>query len=55
VEEIGQMFAGFGFRLPLSPVHHVPAGLKFLGVVLVMVIPFGLSGLAEAETTLELW
>jgi hypothetical protein len=55
VEEIGQAFAGFGCRLPLSPVHHVLAGLKFLGVVLVMVIPFGIYGLAEAEATFELW
>jgi adenine/guanine/hypoxanthine permease len=45
--------AGFGFEYPLPAVGHVFAGFKFLGVILVTAIPFGIYDLVEAMDNVE--
>jgi AGZA family xanthine/uracil permease-like MFS transporter len=46
-------FANFGFSVPLPAVDHVFAGFKFLGVILVTAIPFGIYDLVEALDNVE--
>jgi AGZA family xanthine/uracil permease-like MFS transporter len=46
-------FANFGFSVPLPAVSHVFAGFKFLGVILVTAIPFGIYDLVEAIDNVE--
>ncbi len=45
--------AGFSFEYPLPAVGHVFAGFKFLGVILVTAIPFGIYDLVEAMDNVE--
>ncbi|HEY2731968.1 MAG TPA: regulator [Polyangia bacterium] len=46
-------FANFGFSLPLPAIGHVFSGFKFLGVILVTAIPFGIYDLVEALDNVE--
>jgi adenine/guanine/hypoxanthine permease len=46
-------FSNFGFEIPLPAVGHVFAGFKFLGVILVTAIPFGIYDLVEAMDNVE--
>jgi len=46
-------FSDFGFSFPLPAVGHVFSGFKFLGVILVTAIPFGIYDLVEALDNVE--
>ena len=46
-------FRNFGFSFPLPAVGHVFSGFKFLGVILVTAIPFGIYDLVEAMDNVE--
>jgi AGZA family xanthine/uracil permease-like MFS transporter len=50
---VGSAFANFGFSVPLPAVDHVFSGFKFLGVILVTAIPFGIYDLVEAMDNVE--
>jgi AGZA family xanthine/uracil permease-like MFS transporter len=43
----------FGFEIPIPAIGHTFAGFKFLGVILVTAIPFGLYDLVEAMDNVE--
>ena len=43
----------FGFEFPIPAVEHVFSGFKFLGVILVTAIPFGIYDLVEAMDNVE--
>jgi adenine/guanine/hypoxanthine permease len=45
--------ANFGFSYPLPAIGHVFAGFKFLGIILVTAIPFGIYDLVEAMDNVE--
>jgi adenine/guanine/hypoxanthine permease len=45
--------AHFGFQYPLPAVGHVFAGFKYLGIILVTAIPFGIYDLVEALDNVE--
>src|SRR5579862_5189816 len=45
--------ANFGFSYPVPEVAHVFAGFKYLGVILVTAIPFGIYDLVEAMDNVE--
>jgi AGZA family xanthine/uracil permease-like MFS transporter len=46
-------FSNFGFSFPIPAVGHVFSGFKFLGVILVTAIPFGIYDLVEALDNVE--
>jgi AGZA family xanthine/uracil permease-like MFS transporter len=46
-------FDNFGFSLPLPAVGHVFHGFRYLGVILVTAIPFGIYDLVEAMDNVE--
>jgi AGZA family xanthine/uracil permease-like MFS transporter len=46
-------FSNFGFAIPIPAVSHVFSGFKFLGVILVTAIPFGIYDLVEALDNVE--
>ena len=46
-------FANFGFEVPLPAVGHVFSGFKFIAVILVTAIPFGIYDLVEAMDNVE--
>jgi AGZA family xanthine/uracil permease-like MFS transporter len=46
-------FTNFGFSLPVPAVGHVFSGFRFLGVILVTAIPFGIYDLVEAMDNVE--
>jgi len=43
----------FGFEIPLPAIGHTFAGFKFLGILLVTAVPFGLYDLVEAMDNVE--
>jgi AGZA family xanthine/uracil permease-like MFS transporter len=51
--KVGAAFANFGFEVPLPAVGHVFSGFKYLGVILVTAIPFGIYDLIEALDNVE--
>jgi adenine/guanine/hypoxanthine permease len=51
--KLGGAFANFGFSFPLPSVDHTFAGFRFLGVILVTAIPFGIYDLIEALDNVE--
>jgi adenine/guanine/hypoxanthine permease len=51
--EVGDAVSHFGFSFPLPAVGHVFAGFKWLGVILVTAIPFGIYDLVEAMDNVE--
>jgi adenine/guanine/hypoxanthine permease len=48
-----EAFSNFGFNVPLPAVGHVFGGFKYLGVILVTAIPFGIYDLVEAMDNVE--
>jgi adenine/guanine/hypoxanthine permease len=46
-------FANFGISVPLPAFDHVFAGFKYLGIILVTAIPFGIYDLVEAMDNVE--
>ena len=50
---IGASLANFGFSVPLPAVEHVFGGFKYLGIILVTAIPFGIYDLIEALDNVE--
>jgi AGZA family xanthine/uracil permease-like MFS transporter len=50
---IGAALGNFGFEVPLPAIGHVFSGFKFLGVILVTAIPFGIYDLVEAMDNVE--
>ncbi len=50
---IGSAVSNFGFSVPLPAVEHVFGGFKYLGVILVTAIPFGIYDLIEALDNVE--
>ncbi len=51
--KVGTAFATFGFAFPIPAVGDTFAGFKFLGVILVTAIPFGIYDLVEALDNVE--
>ena len=51
--KLSDSFANFGFSLPMPAFSHVFSGFKFLGVILVTAIPFGIYDLVEALDNVE--
>src|SRR5271154_696202 len=50
---VGGAFSHFGFSFPIPAVGHVFSGFKFIGVILVTAIPFGIYDLVEAMDNVE--
>jgi AGZA family xanthine/uracil permease-like MFS transporter len=50
---VGDAVSHFGFSIPLPAVEHVFSGFKFLGVILITAIPFGIYDLVEAMDNVE--
>jgi AGZA family xanthine/uracil permease-like MFS transporter len=50
---VGDAVSHFGFSVPLPVVGHVFSGFKFLAVILVTAIPFGIYDLVEAMDNVE--
>ncbi|HEY9212817.1 MAG TPA: regulator [Ancylobacter sp.] len=53
LEKLGASFANFGFSVPLPAFDHVFHGFKYLGIILVTAIPFGIYDLVEAMDNVE--
>jgi AGZA family xanthine/uracil permease-like MFS transporter len=50
---VGDAVSHFGFSFPLPAVDHVFSGFKYLGVILITAIPFGIYDLVEAMDNVE--
>jgi AGZA family xanthine/uracil permease-like MFS transporter len=53
IGKVGAALGSFGFSVPLPAVGHVFDGFKYLGVILVTAIPFGIYDLVEAMDNVE--
>ena len=53
VSSVGDAFSHFGFSFPIPAVGHVFSGFKFIGIILVTAIPFGIYDLVEAMDNVE--
>ena len=53
VAKLGASFSSFGFSLPIPAFDHTFGGFKYLGVILVTAIPFGIYDLIEALDNVE--
>jgi AGZA family xanthine/uracil permease-like MFS transporter len=53
LEKLSGSFSNFGFSFPLPAADHVFGGFKYLGVILVTAIPFGIYDLIEALDNVE--
>ena len=53
VATVGDAFSHFGFSFPVPAVGHVFSGFKFIGIILVTAIPFGIYDLDEAMDNVE--
>jgi AGZA family xanthine/uracil permease-like MFS transporter len=53
VANVAASFGNFGFELPVPAVGHVFSGFKYLSVILVTAIPFGIYDLVEALDNVE--
>src|SRR6202789_803964 len=53
VSNVGDALSHFGFSFPVPAVDHVFAGFKFIGIILVTAIPFGIYDLVEAMDNVE--
>jgi len=51
--KVGGAFANFGFSIPTPAIDHTFGGFKYLGVILVTAIPFGIYDLIEALDNVE--
>jgi adenine/guanine/hypoxanthine permease len=50
---VGDAVSHFGFSIPVPAVDHVFLGFKFLGIILITAIPFGIYDLVEAMDNVE--
>jgi AGZA family xanthine/uracil permease-like MFS transporter len=50
---VGDAVSHFGFSIPIPAVDHVFSGFKYLGVILITAIPFGIYDLVEAMDNVE--
>jgi AGZA family xanthine/uracil permease-like MFS transporter len=50
---VGDAVSHFGFSFPVPAIDHVFSGFKFLGVILITAIPFGIYDLVEAMDNVE--
>jgi AGZA family xanthine/uracil permease-like MFS transporter len=50
---VGDAVSHFGFSFPIPAVDHVFSGFKFLGIILITAIPFGIYDLVEAMDNVE--
>src|ERR1700676_4507550 len=50
---VGDAVSHFGFSFPVPAVGHVFSGFKFLGIILITAIPFGIYDLVEAMDNVE--
>ena len=50
---VGDAVSHFGFSFPVPAVDHVFSGFKYLGVILITAIPFGIYDLVEAMDNVE--
>jgi adenine/guanine/hypoxanthine permease len=50
---LGASVSNFGFSLPIPAIGHVFGGFKYLGIILVTAIPFGIYDLVEALDNVE--
>ncbi len=53
MDSLKQAVATFGFKYPTPAVAQLAAGLKYIGVILVTAIPFGIYDLVEAMDNVE--
>ncbi len=53
IDKLKASFENFGFSLPLPAFGHVFHGFKYLGVILITAIPFGIYDLVEALDNVE--
>jgi len=53
LDQLSKSVANFGFSLPIPAVGHVFHGFRYLGVILVTAIPFGIYDLVEAMDNVE--
>ncbi len=53
VAQIGDAVSHFGFSFPVPAVDHVFHGFRYLGIILVTAIPFGIYDLVEAMDNVE--
>jgi AGZA family xanthine/uracil permease-like MFS transporter len=53
LKTLGESVSNFGFTVPVPELGHVFGGFKFLGVILVTAIPFGIYDLVEAIDNVE--
>jgi len=53
VSGLGAAFGNFGFSFPLPAIGYTFGGFKYLGVILVTAIPFGIYDLVEAMDNVE--
>ena len=53
VEGVKDSLANFGLKVPLPAIPELAAGFKYLGVILVTAIPFGIYDLVEAMDNVE--
>src|SRR5437763_9776061 len=53
LDKLKASFDNFGFSLPIPAFGHVFHGFKYLGVILVTAIPFGIYDLVEAMDNVE--
>jgi AGZA family xanthine/uracil permease-like MFS transporter len=53
LSNVAASVANFGFSFPLPAVDHVFGGFKYLGIILVTAIPFGIYDLIEALDNVE--
>jgi AGZA family xanthine/uracil permease-like MFS transporter len=51
--KLGASFSSFGFSVPIPAIGHTFGGFKYLGVILVTAIPFGIYDLIEALDNVE--
>ncbi|WP_340314611.1 hypothetical protein [Rhizorhabdus argentea] len=52
-EKVTGALADFGFHLPSPAIHEILGGFKYIGVILVTAIPFGIYDLVEAMDNVE--
>jgi adenine/guanine/hypoxanthine permease len=53
IQAVSDSIANFGFSFPLPAIDHTFAGFKYLGIILVTAIPFGIYDLVEAMDNVE--
>jgi AGZA family xanthine/uracil permease-like MFS transporter len=52
-EKVSGSLADFGFHVPLPAIDHILSGFKYIAIILVTAIPFGIYDLVEAMDNVE--